>query len=99
MVASFIVYAGVRCVRACVCVQLPSSNELCLHTVRPVGTTGAFHLYDAVGQADATTPVDLQDSLLLSEFKKEFGHGSTVLVWNGSAIRGELVATGASVCV
>jgi hypothetical protein len=79
--------------------QVPvTAGDIKFHTVRPVAATGTFHVYDPVGVSEGVTDPDLLDALLLSEFKKDFGHGATVLAWNGRDVRGDPVATG-GVCV
>jgi hypothetical protein len=52
-----------------------------------------------VGVSEGVTDPALLDALLLSEFKKDFGHGATVLAWNGRDVRGDPIATGVCVCL
>ena len=69
-------------------------SALCLHVVGELPEKGTFHVYDEVGRVEGGGDAAVVDALMLMEFKKEFGHKSTVLAWNGKTIRGAAVGTG-----
>ncbi len=70
-------------------------SALHLHVIAELKEAGSFHVYDEVGAVESqAADSSVSDALLLSEFKKDFGHKSTLLAWNGKDIGGAKVATG-----